>query len=302
MPTALRTFIDARADESLLLAPVRSVPLALWPLRGMSGAGGFGQVVAVTRSRAVGAVFKRHGLRTMTSAPSGGKVMRVDPLRPFASDATIRRAVASSCGDLPQLQRSPIESIEVRDAATLELARAVAAGLSPDHACIQGIARLRLPVSLAVKAVICDVDGTLTDGGIGFDDGAHAFRTFNTHDGLGTRHLIEAGIKVAWLSATSSGTSIERRATMLGVHAVDAGAGPKGRRLIALCKRLGVAPKSVVYLGDDVNDLPAMKAAGASACPADARPEVRAYVDLVLDSAGGRGALRELVEIILPQG
>jgi 3-deoxy-D-manno-octulosonate 8-phosphate phosphatase (KDO 8-P phosphatase) len=294
--------VDARADESLLLAPLRSVPLALWPLRGvMAAAGGTKQVVAVTRSRSVAAMFKRHGVSVVASPPDGRGAMRLDPLRPFASDTTLRRAFAAECPDLVLMQRSVIESIEVRDDAMLELARAVAAGLPPGHACLKGVARLRLPLPLRVRAVICDVDGTLTDGGIGFDDGAHAFRTFNTHDGLGTRHLIEAGIKVAWLSATSSGTSIERRAVMLGVHAVDAGAGPKGRRLIALCKRLGVAPRNAVYLGDDVNDLPAMKAAGASACPADARPEVRAFVDLVLDTPGGRGALRELADIILAE-
>lgn len=301
-----KIIIDARTDEGLLLARLRSVPLALWGLRAALVAAGVRDVTAVTRSRAVAALFKRHGVRVVGELPApssrAGARLVIDPVRPFASAEAVRRAAAARATDLVLLQRTPIEAIEVRDAATLELARAVASGLPGDHPCVRGVAALRLPLSTNVKAVVCDVDGTLTDGGIGFDDGAHAFRTFNTHDGLGTRMLIDAGIKVAWLSATSSGASIERRAAMLGVHAVDAGAGPKGSRLLALCRRLRVAPASVVYIGDDVNDLPAMRKAGASACPADARPEVRDIADVVLDTPGGRGALRELADIILPRG
>ncbi|MDX2115318.1 MAG: HAD hydrolase family protein, partial [Planctomycetota bacterium] len=83
------------------------------------------------------------------------------------------------------------------------------------------------------------------------------------------------------------------------VQHVDAGPGPKGPRFTELCERMGVPPAEVVYLGDDVNDLPAMALAGLSACPADARPEVRARVDLVLDAPGGRGAFRELADVVL---
>jgi 3-deoxy-D-manno-octulosonate 8-phosphate phosphatase KdsC-like HAD superfamily phosphatase len=86
---------------------------------------------------------------------------------------------------------------------------------------------------------------------------------------------------------------------MLRVPIVDTGEGPKGERFLSICGRAGVEPRQAIYLGDDVNDLPAMRRAGASACPADARPEVKAAADLVLECAGGRGAFRELADILL---
>ena len=96
-----------------------------------------------------------------------------------------------------------------------------------------------------------------------------------------------------------AGRSIERRATQLKVPIVDAAPGDKGPRLREICRRLAIDPTQVLYLGDDVNDLPAIELAGCSACPADAAPAVRARVDLVLDAAGGHGAFREAAEIVL---
>ncbi|MEC9374555.1 MAG: HAD hydrolase family protein, partial [Planctomycetota bacterium] len=65
------------------------------------------------------------------------------------------------------------------------------------------------------------------------------------------------------------------------------------------CEKLAVAPEETIYIGDDLNDLPAMELAGFSACPADARPEVRARVDLVLATRGGAGVFRELADMLL---
>ncbi|HBS29276.1 MAG TPA: hypothetical protein DEB06_07455, partial [Phycisphaerales bacterium] len=143
------------------------------------------------------------------------------------------------------------------------------------------------------------VDGVLTDGGIGYAHGPEAGRTFSTHDGLGHALLREAGIGFAWLSATTNDASILKRAGQLGVSVVDTGSGDKGPRFLSVCERLGVAPGAVLYLGDDRNDLPAMRLAGLSACPSDARPEVRNFVDLVLDTPGGAGAFREAADIVL---
>lgn len=290
-------FIDARADADLLLQPVRSVALALWPLRFVAGVLTPAQIVVVTADARIAALFKPFGVRAVRKPPVGP--LRIDPLQPFASPRALRLALAGRVSELGLLQNTAIEEVRVHDADTLELARAVAAGLATDHPCAHGLAALALPGAAHIEAVVCDVDGTLTDGGIGFADGEHAHRTFNTHDGLGTRMLIEAGIQVAWLSATSSAASITRRAAMLGVQVVDAGKGHKGPRFKKVCRSLGVAPARALYMGDDVNDLPAIELAGASACPSDARPEVRGAVDLVLDAPGGRGALRELADLLL---
>ena len=150
-----------------------------------------------------------------------------------------------------------------------------------------------------VPAVISDVDGVLTDGRIGLGPGERAIRFFDMRDGLGTKLLIAAGVRVAWLSASRDDGVIRRRAEMLGVKLVDVGSGDKGERLAALCDQLVVSPDDVLYIGDDVNDLPAMALAGFTACPMDARPEVVDAVDIVLGATGGRGAFRELADLLL---
>jgi 3-deoxy-D-manno-octulosonate 8-phosphate phosphatase (KDO 8-P phosphatase) len=164
----------------------------------------------------------------------------------------------------------------------------------------RGAARfVKLAAELGIEGVVTDVDGTLTDGAIFRDASDAAGRSFSSHDGLGFRRLRDAGIAVGWLSATSDGASIEGRARMLGIEHIDWGAGDKGDRFDALCGRMGVSPARTVFMGDDVNDLPAMDRAGMSACPADAVEAVRAEADVVVGADGGRGALRELAELLL---
>lgn len=158
-----------------------------------------------------------------------------------------------------------------------------------------------LPEGMDVRAVVCDVDGCLTDGRIHRISDGTAMRSFHTHDGMGHKRLAAAGIMLAWLSATTERESIIGRARMLGLpeSLVDTGEGEKGPRFQRLCAAMGVEPAQTIYLGDDVNDLPAMRLAGCSACPADARPEVRSRATLVLRARGGHGAFRELAEMIL---
>lgn len=150
-----------------------------------------------------------------------------------------------------------------------------------------------------IRAVITDVDGCLTDGRVGFTASGDAFRTFHTHDGLGTQLLTEAGIEVAWLSAGSRPESIFARAETIGVTRVDVNRNEKGRRFLDLCAAMGVEPAHTVYLGDDLKDLPAMAHAALSACPSDAVKQVRDAADLVLTRPGGQGAFRELADLIL---
>jgi len=172
-------------------------------------------------------------------------------------------------------------------------------GLGPDHPVTRGVLAFRMPL-VGIKAVVCDVDGTLTSGEIlCFGDHAEPARPFNTHDGMGFSLLHSAGIKLGWLTATSRGGSTQARADMLPIDVVDIGKGDKGERFIGVCQKLGVQPGEVVYIGDDVNDLPAMALAGVSACPSDAHESVRAKVDILLGRRGGFGALRELADMIL---
>lgn len=150
-----------------------------------------------------------------------------------------------------------------------------------------------------IEAVISDVDGVLTDARIGLTSGGETIRFFNMKDGMGVKRLKDAGVKVGWCSAGADDGVIRRRGENLGVDDIDVGQGDKAQRFVAMCQRLGVDPERTVYIGDDVNDLPAMRLAAISVCPADAVGMVRDFVDVILRTAGGSGCFRELAELVL---
>ena len=167
------------------------------------------------------------------------------------------------------------------------------------------MANRRIPHRLTLRAVVSDVDGVLTDGTVihapsaadplGFLKG----RAFHVHDGMGVQLLLAAGLKVGWMSSSQDDGVIRARAQGLRVCAVDVGEGDKGVRFERLCAEMGVAPGETAYIGDDVNDLPAFERAGFTACPYDARPQVRSVAHMVLTTPGGRGAFRELADAVL---
>ena len=210
--------------------------------------------------------------------------MRADWQHPFCNPST--------------LGSGGIDAIRIIDGASLELAEAVARGLLPTDPRVAGVWRYALPTDTDYRAVVADVDGCLTDGVVIRTETGDAMRAFNTKDGIGHRKLQAAGIKVGWLSTAMECRSIADRARSLDVDAVDAGSGDKGPRFKNLCAKLGVAPEQVVFLGDDIHDLPAMRLAGARVCPVDAHREVRAEADCVLATPGGRGAFRELADLL----
>ncbi len=168
------------------------------------------------------------------------------------------------------------------------------------HALPQPDARLiALLQEHTIDAVVSDVDGTLTDGCLTAGSDGTIARRFHTRDGMGHNILHAAGVKIAWLSATSEGKSVAARAKMIRVQHVDTGSGDKGPRLEALCEAMGVPPERTAYIGDDINDLPAMERAALAFCPSDAVPEVRSACDYVLSLPGGEGAFREMADAIV---
>lgn len=154
------------------------------------------------------------------------------------------------------------------------------------------------PAWTGVRLVAFDVDGVLTDGSLVQGPDGPARRAFHVHDGLGIRHLLEAGIAVAWLTGHAS-DEILARAASLGVTLVRMGVGDKRAALEEVCAGLGLPLAHVLYMADDVPDLGALAAVGFSVAPADARPEVRAAVHLVTQAPGGRGAVREVCDLVL---
>lgn len=289
-PTA---FVDARPrpDEGVItpVDPLAGVPLVLWAAHKLALArGGADRIGVIDPDGRCARVLSRHAFRTVDAPPADSRrTTLADWAMPFVS------LKSSAAHPAPG-----IESIRVIDRPSLELAEAVARGLAPDDPRVAGVRRLALPTDTRFRAVVADVDGCLTDGTVMRSESGDAMRAFNTKDGIGQRKLQAAGIKVGWLSTALECRSIEDRARSLGVDAVDAGSGHKGPRFEALCRKLGVEPREVVFLGDDIHDLPAMRMAGAMACPADAHAEVRAATDLVLCARGGRGAFRELADIL----
>lgn len=150
----------------------------------------------------------------------------------------------------------------------------------------------------AVKLVVFDVDGVLTDGRIIFSNSGEETKLFDVKDGHGIKLLMRSGIDVAIITARESEV-VRRRASDLGITHVFQGMKDKKMALEELVKASGVTPGSMAYMGDDIIDLPVLKRVAFSAAVADAVSEVIERVDFVAKRPGGRGAARELAELIL---
>lgn len=146
--------------------------------------------------------------------------------------------------------------------------------------------------------VLTDVDGVLTDGGLYYDRKGPAYMRFNARDGLGLKVAQLAGFKVGILSGRAS-TALERRVNELQLDALHMGVSDKSAEFAAFLERQNTIARRVAYIGDDLPDLVVLGQCGLSFAPADAAEEVRTVVHRTLDTAGGQGAVREMVEIIL---
>jgi 3-deoxy-D-manno-octulosonate 8-phosphate phosphatase (KDO 8-P phosphatase) len=149
-----------------------------------------------------------------------------------------------------------------------------------------------------VKLVVFDVDGVLTDGGLWYGADGEVMKRFDVKDGHAMVLARITGLPVALLTARTS-RIVEARGAELKLAKVYQGRREKGPAFTEICAELGVAPQDTAYMGDDVNDLPAMDQAGLSACPQDAAPEVKTHVHYVAAKAGGHGCARELLELVL---
>jgi 3-deoxy-D-manno-octulosonate 8-phosphate phosphatase (KDO 8-P phosphatase) len=150
----------------------------------------------------------------------------------------------------------------------------------------------------AVRLVVLDVDGVLTDGRLYFGADGEALKVFDVRDGHGVRLLREAGLSVALLSSRTS-PIVTRRASELDIAPVMQGERDKLAGLNRLLAATGVAAAQCAYMGDDWPDLPVMAAVGFAAAVADAAPEVRRAAHWIAGAEGGRGAVRALAEYVL---
>lgn len=148
-----------------------------------------------------------------------------------------------------------------------------------------------------IKMLAMDVDGTLTEGEMVMLDG-HQIKHFNVYDGLGTRLALNIGLGIAWVTGNTS-EAVMDRAKSLGVTDVYQGAKLKSVALDDLAARHGLSMDEIAYMGDDLNDLPALDRAGLAIAVANAVDEVKARADMVTERGGGHGAVREVIEAVL---
>lgn len=148
-----------------------------------------------------------------------------------------------------------------------------------------------------IKAIAMDCDGTLTDGKMIFL-GTEQLKFFNAHDGLGITLARKCGLKIIWVTGSST-PAIMTRAEMLGVHEVMDGCANKAEAMDLISQKYNINLEEIAYIGDDLNDIPAMKKSGFSCCTVNGVQEAKDAADYVTEKHGGEGAVREVIEIIL---
>lgn len=149
-----------------------------------------------------------------------------------------------------------------------------------------------------IKLLALDVDGVLTDGTINIGDNGEIFKGFNAKDGLGISCALRSGLQIAIITGRRS-KIIHKRAEELGITLLCEGVKDKYSELVRLANELCLSKEEIAYMGDDLNDLPAFKGAGAIFVPQDAADEVINAASIVVSKNGGCGAVRVAIEMIL---
>lgn len=155
-----------------------------------------------------------------------------------------------------------------------------------------------LPRARQVRLLLLDVDGVLTDGTITYGTDGIETKSFHTQDGLGLKLLQESGVAAGIITARTS-EAVLRRARELGFAHVVQGAADKLAAFEAILRETGLRPPQTAYMGDDWMDLPLLNRVGLAAAPANAVAEVRQRVHYTTERTGGRGAVREVCDLLL---
>ncbi len=149
-----------------------------------------------------------------------------------------------------------------------------------------------------IQALVLDVDGILSDGFVTLTNTGDEIKSFDIRDGLGMKLVQKAGLKVIIITGRKSNI-VEKRMSDLGVDLVYQGREDKGVALTEACAKLGLTPEDCLYMGDDWPDLSAFAIAGMKVTVPNGHVEVRRRADLVTQAMGGRGAVREVCDMLL---
>lgn len=150
-----------------------------------------------------------------------------------------------------------------------------------------------------IKLLMLDVDGTLTDGGIYLNNDTGEYKRFYTKDGLGLTQLQSNSDCVCAVITGRESLLVERRCKETNIQYVIQGQRDKAPAVLSLLKKLNIEKQQSAAIGDDHNDLPMFRESGFTACPKDATPYISKICDITLHRDGGRGAVRELCDLIL---
>lgn len=149
-----------------------------------------------------------------------------------------------------------------------------------------------------IRLLTCDVDGVLTDGRIYVDELGHEMKAFSALDGVGLNLLARAGLTVAWITG-SAAPAVTHRAQRLGIAHVLLDISDKLTAWESLRASLDIPPEACAHIGDDLPDVPVFRACGLAVAVPQAPASVREYAHYITSREGGRGAVRELAELIL---
>jgi len=149
-----------------------------------------------------------------------------------------------------------------------------------------------------IKMLLLDVDGVMTDGGLYYSANGVEMKRFHAHDGYGVLRARQHGLKIGIISGRST-PIVDARAKALKIDEVFQDAMDKLTAMRDIQRRHGLRDDEIAFIGDDLFDLPLLNAVGLSVAPPNALPEVRRVVDHITRAAGGEGAVRELIDLII---
>ncbi len=149
-----------------------------------------------------------------------------------------------------------------------------------------------------IKVIVFDVDGVMTDGGLMIGDDGQEYKSFHSLDGLGMKLLKATGVEMAIITGRTSKV-VTKRAETTGIAHFYQGVEDKLEAFEDLLKKMNVSPEECAFMGDDVVDLPPMRRAGLAIAVPTATPLVKQYAHYTTQAQAGRGAVREVCELLM---
>ncbi len=149
-----------------------------------------------------------------------------------------------------------------------------------------------------IKAFIFDVDGVLTDGKLLISESGELLRSMNVKDGFAMKFAIDNGYKIGIISGGTN-EGVRNRLKKLGIEEIHLKSHDKIIHFESFVKKYSFEAKNILVMGDDIPDIPIIKAAGIGTCPQDAVPEVKSACQYVSKNNGGKGAVRDVIEQVM---